>query len=509
MGNINKIIIVGGGSAGWMTASTLIKAYPEKEIILIESPNVPTVGVGESTVGGIKFWSKFLGIDDKEFMSATDASYKLSIKFTDFYKKGEAFHYPFGVPTSDHPNDWWFKKIHKPETEYSDYADCMYPQMALVNQNKLGYNENSDIPFNFHKDVAFHFDATKFGSWLKDNYCIPRGVKHIKEEIISIEQDDNGISLLNGKYTADLYVDCTGFKSLLLGETLKEPFENFDDILPNNSAWATHIPYKNKERELVSYTNCTAIENGWVWNIPLWSHIGTGYVYSNKFTTDEEALQQFKNHLNTNTDDLEFKKIKMKTGSHKRLWVKNVVSIGLSAGFIEPLESNGLYTTHEFLMKLVYTLRKGCISQWDRDSYTFMCKELFQQFVEFVAMHYALSQRDDTEYWRSNLNKTWCPDLLNFNKTALYDMKSYAIDINNHVNNLVGGHHCIGAGMHNAPTSVYPLMFYQQKTEKEIVEGCKAITEKIDRRKEEWNQSISHYDSLYEFLKKHIHTTGE
>jgi tryptophan halogenase len=345
MKEINNITIVGGGSAGYMTASTLLNQFPNKKITLIESPIVPILGVGESTIGGIKAWTKLLNIDDKQFLKETDGSYKLSIKFTDFYKKGESFHYPFGFPYSKENkaslNDWWFKKFIYPETNNSDYADSYYPQMALVNQNKCFYNENNEIPFDFIRDTAYHFDAVKFAHWLKNKYCIPRGLKHIEDNIISIEQDENGIKSLNNKYTADLFIDCTGFKSLLLGECLKEPFESYSDMLPNNSAWATRIHYKDKEKELVGYTNCTAINNGWVWNIPLWSRAGTGYVYSDKYISDDDALKEFKEYLGT--DELEFKKVKMRVGIHKRLWVKNVVAIGLSAGFIEPLESNGLF----------------------------------------------------------------------------------------------------------------------------------------------------------------------
>ena len=155
--SVDKIMIVGGGSAGWMTAATLIKTFPNKKITLIESPNIPTVGVGESTIGGIKLWTSYLGIDDKEFLKHTDGSYKLSIKFTDF-KLGEGFHYPFGdthiEDTHSHLNDWWFKKWFYPETPQTDYADCIFPQMALVNQNKISYNENNNIPFNFHRHSA-------------------------------------------------------------------------------------------------------------------------------------------------------------------------------------------------------------------------------------------------------------------------------------------------------------------------------------------------------------------
>ena len=217
---LKSILILGGGSAGWMTASTLIKKFPNKKITLIESPNIPIIGVGESTIAGIKFWSKWLGLTDKDFLKFTDGSYKLSIKFTDFYKKGESFHYPFGEPQIQNNlnelNDWWYKKILYPNTKNSDYASCYYSQMALINENKFFCNEKDELPFAFERDTAYHFDAIKFGLWLKENYCLPRGVNYIKEDIISIEQDENGIKSLNNKYKADLYIDCTGFKSVLL-----------------------------------------------------------------------------------------------------------------------------------------------------------------------------------------------------------------------------------------------------------------------------------------------------
>ena len=152
-----KIIVLGGGSAGWMTASTLIKEYPDKEITLIESPNTPIVGVGESTIGGIKFWTTYLGIDDNEFFKYTDATYKLSIRFEDFYKKGDGgFHYPFGEPVfinkADGYNEWIIKKHIYPETHRSDFAECFYPQMALVKNKKLFDNEKNEIPFNFREN---------------------------------------------------------------------------------------------------------------------------------------------------------------------------------------------------------------------------------------------------------------------------------------------------------------------------------------------------------------------
>jgi len=506
---MKNIIIVGGGSAGWMTASTLIKVFPNYNISLIESSNVPTVGVGESTIGGIKNWATFLGINDKDFLKHTDGSYKLSIKFTDFYKKGEAFHYPFGAPfisgNKAELNDWWFKKFLYPKVPHSDYVDCHYPQMALVNQNKCFYNELGFLPFDFKKDTAYHFDASKFAIWLKDNYSLPKGVKHIQEDIVSIEQDENGIKSLNNKHTADLYIDCTGFKSLLLGETLKEPFESYADLLPNNSAWATRMPYKDKEKELVGYTNCTAIENGWVWNIPLWSRIGTGYVYSDKFIDDDSALKQFKNYLGT--EELEFKKIKMRVGIHKRLFVKNVCAIGLAAGFIEPLESNGLFSVHEFLFNLIKNLKRDKISQWDKDNYTFQSKKLFRNFAEFVALHYALSQREDTEYWKHNFNKQWEEKLINLNPSMLGGFLEAAIlkDIRYHFSN-GGGFHCIAAGMHWGPTNIESILYTNvHETLNNFKKKVLPNINNMNLRKKTWKRLVKDETSLFEFLKKNIY----
>ncbi len=513
MKNVKKIIVLGGGSAGWMTASTLIKEYPDKEITLIESPNTPIVGVGESTIGGIKFWTTYLGIDDNEFFKYTDATYKLSIRFEDFYKKGDGgFHYPFGEPVfinkADGYNEWIIKKHIYPETHRSDFAECFYPQMALVKNKKLFDNEKNEIPFNFRENTAYHFDATKFGLFLKERYCLPRGVKHIVEDIKTIECNDNGIESLNKKYKADLYFDCTGFKSLLLGETLQTEFESYSDMLPNNSAWATRVPYKSKKEEINCYTNCTAIENGWVWQIPLWSRWGTGYVYSDKFVDDETALQEFKNHLDKKGQDYsnaEFKKIKMRVGIHKRLWVKNVVGIGLAAGFIEPLESNGLFSVHEFIMRFIRNAQRDIITQWDRDNFTFQCKKFFRNFAEFVAMHYAMSNRDDTEYWRANANKVWdknLPDLV----PVLQDGFSRAAADRDFVHRFNdGGLHCIAFGMEWYPTEATNVKYYQGLDDDEFKKQLINRVIALDNRKKEWDLIVQDKPSFYDYHKNRFY----
>jgi tryptophan halogenase len=375
--SLNKIVIVGGGSAGWMAASSMIKAFPNKDISIIESPDFPIIGVGESTIGGLRVWSNWLGIDEKDFMPHTDAIYKLSIRFTDFYKEDSgSFHYPFGdlntEGTLNGTNDWFVKKAIYPDTPVSDFAETFFPSCLMAEQNKINKTSGMFEGFDFNRDTAFHFDATKFGQWLKTNYCLPRGVKLISDTVVNVaitEEGVDSVTLSNGDVIkADLFIDCTGFKSLLIGDALNEPFLDYSDILPNNRAWATRIPYTDIYKEMQPFTDCTAINNGWVWNIPSWNRIGTGYVYSDKYVTPDEALKEFKNHLrsskmkvvdaNRDVDSFEYKDVKFKIGIHKRTFVKNVVALGLSAGFIEPLESNGLYTVHDFIIKLINVLRK-------------------------------------------------------------------------------------------------------------------------------------------------------
>ena len=508
----DKILIVGGGSAGWMTASTLIRAFPDKDITVLESPKIPTISVGESTISKVKQWTKFLGIEDKEFLKHTDGTIKFSIKFTDFNGKDEAaFHYPFGAVVTEGTklryNDWWMKKAYNPGLPVSDYADCFSPVMALINQSKGAKNFRG---FDNDKDSAYQFDAIKFGIWLRDHYCIPRGVKHIQEDISTVEQDEEGIVSLNGKHKADLYVDCTGFKSMLLGGALKVPFEPIPK-LPNNKAWVTKIPYIDKIKEMKSYTNCTAIENGWVWNIPLWSRVGTGYVYSDEFVSDKDALKEFKSHLKkngANVEKLEFRNLKMRCGIHERLFVKNVVAIGLANGSVEPLESNGLFSVHEFLIELVRNLRRGEITQWDKDNFTFACKSIYYGFVEFVGLHYALSTRNDTPYWKANNSRDWEESLYNLKpkaflgylQAALQRNKYWEFPIDSPESAGNSGLHFIAAGFNWAPDDLPNLIYHTHKNKEEIKEIMEPYFKKLDVRKEMWNKEVEKYQSYHDFI---------
>jgi len=512
----NDIKIVGGGSAGWMTAATLIRTCkPGTKITLIESPNIATVGVGESTIGGISNWLELIGLNDpKRFIKHTDGTIKLSIRFENFYDVNDGgFHYPFGIPVTfgnrDGTNDWYYKKCFLPDTPVTDFADTNYSQMAMVNKNTLGENFPN---FNYNKDKAYHFDATKFGLFLKDEVCIPEGVQHVLGDVTDVITDENNnvesVVLENGdKYEADLWIDCTGFKSLLLGKALGEKFIDFADVLPNNSAWATRLPYKDKEKEINLYTDCIAHNNGWVWKIPLWTRWGTGYVYSDKYISDENALEEFKQFIKDKdysgvpVEELEFKKIKMRVGRHERMWVNNVVAIGLSAGFIEPLESNGLYSVHEFLRHLVAKIggERDKYTEYDREEYNFLTSKMFDGFAAFVAMHYSLSNREDTPYWQDVQRRQWSQKWPVKEGNAFEDSFRRKRDGRWELSE---GLQCIAPGMRWFVHDFHRIAQENCNSDKRHYHNSwDEVTTRLDSRRRDWEEQASKLKSTYEFLR--------
>jgi tryptophan halogenase len=329
---------------------------------------------------------------------------------------------------------------------------------------------------------------------------------------------EDGIShliLSNGDtISADLYVDCTGFKSLLLGGYLKEPFTSYSDILPNNRSWAAQIQYEDKEKELEGFTNCTALKNGWAWNTPLWSRLGTGYVYSDKYISPEDAKEEFKQYLMSNkmavprtreqVDSLTYKDVHIKVGIHERTWVKNVVAIGLSAGFIEPLESNGLFSVFRFIAALSKSLLREEVSKLDRDVYNYAVKGMFDNFTEFVALHYALSVRRDTEYWTDVSKRTYSKTIENMEPSSLqgvFDLQNRKMFTN--IPDTLAGISYISVGMN--------YHFFDRVTQKLNIVGnnikpyVDSNLKLFNAKKSQWNKAAENAPSLNKYLEDNIY----
>jgi tryptophan halogenase len=538
---INNVTIVGGGSAGWMTATTLLNQFPDKKITLIESPNISNIGVGESTVAGgqsgfsgIGEWLRLVDINDFDFMPHCDAIFKLSIAFENWYRKDSGtFHYPFGTPRylpNIGLNDWYLKKIFHPETPVGNYAEWFYPAMALVNQNKSLFTDRPNLEkdelnneVQLFSGYSYQFDATKFGIWLRDNYCkttYSNNFTHILAEVKEIPLNENGIEHLvlddGQKLEADLFVDCTGFKSLLLSKTFHVPFISIDKFIPNNYAWTTKIPYKDPETQIVNYTKCTAIENGWIWEIPLWSRMGSGYVFSDKFISSEGALKEFKRGLlkkgYENVEELEYTLIPMRCGYQSNLWVKNVCAIGLAAGFIEPLQSTGLQSIHQFIFHLCSTLSRGHISEWDRREFTAKCQDVFHVLTATVALSYVLSHRDDTEYWKDIQNREYPTDLFSAAAEDGISRHFHIKYIDKNFNNTFNPHdtawNCMVAGMNWNPLDIHSIKYLNVgKSIDDIEKTSEYNIQKMEERITEWNEQVKDFPSPYRYLKDNIHIT--
>ena len=420
METINKIIIVGGGTSGWMTAATLIRNCEDIEIVVVDSENIPTIGVGESTIVYINSYLENLGLRDEDWMSYCNATYKMSINYTNWGGQKETVKYPFGHATwlNKYGACEWFQKNSLIGGERDEYVDFALGTGQMMRENKLTGEDSGIRGWDHEYDTSYHLEAHLFAKYLREEYSKPKGVKHIRDTIIKVHQheEDGYISGLetndNGILTADLYVDCSGKKSLLIGETLNVPFISFSDKLINDKAVATHLPYRDKEVELVHNTDAYALSSGWVWNIPLWKSIGTGYVYSSQFITTEEAEEEFKEYLindrNVPHSREEVESLPMhhiphiRNGLHERSWDKNVCSIGLAFGFVEPLASTGLMFIAKQSHNLIKALesRKGKVNGYDKSLYNKKCHDILVRFSGFIGAHYALAENDSSPYWR-------------------------------------------------------------------------------------------------------------
>ena len=416
-----KILIVGGGTSGWMTAAYLnrvlsVRGQNPVEITLIESRDIGIIGVGEATLANIKRMMLAIEINEMEFMRACDASFKNAIRFEGFHKKGVPFWHPFTQLT--HVNRFSLANLWlglKEQGMPVNYAEAVTPDPAMCDNYRAPKSE-SDPFYQGLVNYAYHIDTVKLGRYLRE-LAKSRGVDHVIDTVTEVHRDEQGnVSYVDTKESgalhADLFIDCTGFLGLLINKTLDVPFIGYNDVLFNNAAVALRVPYADGDRKVKPYTGCYAQGAGWIWEIPLYKRRGIGHVYCDQFISKDEAEKQLRDWIGPEARDCEANHIRMRIGRTERAWDKNVVSIGLSGGFIEPLESTGIYLVELGLSLLHdYFPTKDNMAVMARQ-YSDHMRNLYEQIRDFICMHYCLTDREDTDYWRECKNHPAVPDSL-------------------------------------------------------------------------------------------------
>ncbi len=462
--HIKNIVIVGGGSAGWMTAAMLAKQLGQRvSITLVESDEIGTIGVGEATIPPIKNFNRILGIDETEFLSFCNGSIKLAIEFENWTRIGHKYMHPFGSFAADFdymsfPYYWLKANAEGYQRNLEEFSYAWH----LASNNKFhppSLDRNS-LASTF--DYAFHFDASQYALFLR-NYSEGLGVKRIEGKVSNVQlcPHSGNISKLeleqNSEHSgcdvlsADFFIDCSGQRALLLGDALGVGFESWQHYLLNDRAVAVQTAHM---KTLSPYTRSIAHHAGWQWRIPLQTRMGNGNVYSSQYMSEQEAEALLLSSVEGPTLT-EPKHIKFKTGRRQQFWQKNCVAIGLSAGFLEPLESTSLHLIQSGIMRLVRLFPDMSMSETLQQEYNNSTVKEYEAIRDFIILHYNATERDDSEYWRhcSNID---IPESLK-SRIALYKEHGHLMihdkELFKHENWMA-----VLAGQNVLPQSVGPVM---------------------------------------------------
>jgi len=401
---LSKIAIVGGGTAGWMTAAALGKILGPRyaDIVLIESDDIGTVGVGEATIPQINIFNRMLGLDENDFVKKTMATFKLGIEFVDWSRPGERYFHPFGPYGVDMNgvsfHAFWLKLQTLGVTDsINDYN----LQAVAAREGKF-MRAQPNAPNSPAGKIAhaFHFDAGLYARFLRA-FAEDHGVRRQEGKVVEVQLRPtdgfiDAVLLQDGRrFEADLFIDCSGFRALLLGEALGVEFEDFSHWLPVDRALA--VP-SARVADPIPYTRSTARPAGWQWRIPLQHRTGNGHVYSSRFMDDDTARDLLMRNLDA--EPLAPPRLlKFKTGRRKAFWKKNCVAIGLSTGFLEPLESTSIHLIQSGIAKLLQLFPDQGFEPADIDYFNRLSLEEYDVIRDFIILHYRVTQRDDSPFW--------------------------------------------------------------------------------------------------------------
>lgn len=403
-----RVLIVGGGSSGWTAAAYLNAALnigdqQVAKITLVESPDVPRIGVGEATIPNINQVLAVIGIDELDFMKAVDGTFKQSIRYVNWLdNKRRFYHHPFsryGKGIGDEAGRRWLMSDRSVPFMNTISAQPVLCEMGLA--PKMFKQADLGIPLGY----AFHMNALKFADYLRD-LSTARGVTHYLDHVIGVDMHENGsiaaVQTKSGKrLEADLFIDCTGFAAHLIEKKLGVGYTDCSQWLLCDRAVTMHVPYEHYYPGYVRpYTTATALSAGWVWDIPLQTTRSLGYVHSSAHISDDDAEKELRAFEGDHSEGLPSRIVNFMVGRREQPWVANCVAIGLSGGFIEPLESTGLYLS-QIASDL---LAEHFPSTDDMAPFAFRFNRLmanrFYEILDFINMHYCLTRRTDTEFWR-------------------------------------------------------------------------------------------------------------
>ena len=422
---VQHVTIVGGGTAGWLAAGILHAGLnrrgdgPDVRITVIESPNIPTIGVGEATTVSMGQMLKQLNVDERDFLKQCNGSFKCAVKFDNwnhgpdggpltFWHPFSRQGYLFGYDATNH-----YIKARKMGFE-PPFEEALFPGIpAIKNCQAPRPLEGKDYDGLF--PYAYHMDAALFAGYMT-TYATNLGVEHVRDDMTAVNLDERGYvkSLTlkeHGDWPIELVLDCTGFRGLIISDALGEPFEPYSEHLLCDKALAVQIPTGETDK-IESYTTSTGLDAGWAWRVPLYSRLGTGYVFSSAFASDDQAITELRRHLDLPDDHPDPRVIAMRIGRSRRAWVKNCIAIGLSGGFIEPLESTSIHFTQMTLRWLIEFFPDRNINPALGEHYNRVTHNLYDEIRDFIVFHYATSNRTDTPFWIEAAHQARIPDSL-------------------------------------------------------------------------------------------------